>query len=223
MCMCCGAVSAKGVIAQVEENRFFLCAACLATILPELLQGWPLIHSRTLHLCACCGLDSGEGIAVHVRTNWFFLCTRCTREVFPSLLITWRGFGLYNRAHRLWWRKFDRTVDDVQMETLIRTKEFDTLGSGPITPMIEIIIGHGDQPPMIVAGRCEACHVPLYPDILTCPVCGQKYCQYCGRVIDQPDSDRCPHCGGVLCYHPLQATITVLDEDSPDSHFLEDF
>ncbi len=215
VCVACGTVSNKGIVAQVGTHRFFLCAWCLTDVVPELLQVWPPIHSHTLLACVCCGQDSSKGIAVHVGANWFFLCSKCTREVLPTFLHTWRQFGDFNSAHRWWWRKFDRTLDAAGIERFRRFKLDATIGPRPVSLGMEIVIDPGDQAPFHIAGRCEESLAPLYPEILICPICGQKYCQYCGQAMGHAASDRCPHCGGVPSYHPLHATITVLDDISP--------
>ena len=68
---------------------------------------------------------------------------------------------------------------------------------------------------------CEVCKVKIDVDNLTCPVCGQLYCQYCGAKMNMEAPGQCPRCGGVPNYTPAPLVVTTIDDIPPEDRFWE--
>ncbi len=45
--------------------------------------------------------------------------------------------------------------------------------------------------------HCENCDGIIDWIYMTCPNCGQMYCEYCWGKMDMEHPGKCPHCGGV--------------------------
>ncbi len=95
-CVFCGHVSAKGVVTQVGEHRFFACVECLEAVIPgflgEGIQELKPSKEESLH-CVCCWRMSKVGFKVERNGNWSFTCENCATDVLPPLLAGWRGLS----------------------------------------------------------------------------------------------------------------------------------
>ncbi len=69
--------------------------------------------------------------------------------------------------------------------------------------------------------KCELCNIPINIDNLTCPQCGQLYCQYCGAKMDMEAPAQCPRCAGVPNYTPAPLVVTTVDDIPPEDRFWE--
>ena len=69
--------------------------------------------------------------------------------------------------------------------------------------------------------ECEICHVKIDVDNLTCPQCGQLYCQYCGAKMNMEAPGICPKCGGIPNYNPAPMVVTTIDDIPPEDRFWE--
>jgi len=69
--------------------------------------------------------------------------------------------------------------------------------------------------------KCKACGSEVELENLTCPVCGQLYCQYCGAAMDMLNPGVCPKCGGVPFYQPAELVLTRVEDIPPEERFWE--
>ncbi|MBD3352542.1 MAG: hypothetical protein GF364_13725 [Candidatus Lokiarchaeota archaeon] len=70
--------------------------------------------------------------------------------------------------------------------------------------------------------KCKACGNKVQLENLTCPMCGQLYCQYCGAKMDMMNPGKCPKCGGVPMYQPAELVITKVEDIAPEDRFWEE-
>ncbi|GAB4304975.1 MAG: hypothetical protein Kow0069_00120 [Promethearchaeota archaeon] len=69
--------------------------------------------------------------------------------------------------------------------------------------------------------QCEVCGSQVEWDNLTCPSCGQLYCQYCGAPMDMENPAVCPRCQGVQNYTPAPMVITTVEQIPEEERFWE--
>ncbi len=145
-CVFCGHVSPKGVVAQVGQHRFFACADCIGSIIPE------FIEERVRHLvpfkgeslhCVCCGKNSGNGLILELKMNWSFTCEKCAKEVIPAILGGWRLLKNIGKVRR-------RVKKKQEILTHEKRKVEENLP------------------------ECPKCKAAMESDWTECPFCGHK-------------------------------------------------
>ncbi|HMF34222.1 MAG TPA: hypothetical protein VKK79_22545 [Candidatus Lokiarchaeia archaeon] len=102
ICVFCGQVSAKGIVAAEGHNRFFACSSCLEDplIRVAMTKRRPSGREDRGHMCVACGREWHVGLQARGGGNWFFLCQRCLHVVLPEILIAWIEFGGKRRGER---------------------------------------------------------------------------------------------------------------------------
>ncbi|MHA1822054.1 MAG: zinc-ribbon domain-containing protein, partial [Promethearchaeota archaeon] len=70
--------------------------------------------------------------------------------------------------------------------------------------------------------KCKVCGADVSLSNLTCPNCGQLYCQYCGAPLDMENPGVCPRCGGIPYYQPAELVITRVEDLPPEERFWEE-
>lgn len=70
--------------------------------------------------------------------------------------------------------------------------------------------------------KCKTCNSVVELENLTCPNCGQLYCQYCGYPMDMENPGQCPRCGGAPFYQPAELVITKVEDIPPEERFWEE-
>ena len=72
------------------------------------------------------------------------------------------------------------------------------------------------------AFNCFECGAPVNMQNLTCPRCGQLYCQWCGAKMDMQNPGLCPRCKRPPYYTPAQDVITKVEDLSQEERFWEE-
>lgn len=70
--------------------------------------------------------------------------------------------------------------------------------------------------------KCKACKSTVNLSNLTCPVCGQLYCQYCGAAMDMLNPGLCPRCKKPPMYQTAELVITKVEDIPPEERFWEE-
>ena len=70
--------------------------------------------------------------------------------------------------------------------------------------------------------KCKACGSTVSLSNLTCPVCGQLYCQYCGAPMDMLNPGQCPRCGRAPMYQTAELVITKVEDIPAEERFWEE-
>ena len=70
--------------------------------------------------------------------------------------------------------------------------------------------------------KCKVCGAKVSLANLTCPQCGQLYCQYCGMQMNMENPGTCPRCGGTPFYTPAELVITKVEDLPPEERFWEE-
>ena len=70
--------------------------------------------------------------------------------------------------------------------------------------------------------KCGECGSAVDMQNLTCPNCGQLYCQWCGAKMDMMNPGMCPRCNRPPFYTPAESVITKVEDIAPEDRFWED-
>src|SRR5271157_2081521 len=188
-CVFCGHVSDKGIVAEVEGNRFFACAACLFYRLvrvagwKESITGFVFEGSRnSRHMCVACGRERLAGIYGRDGNHWYFLCEGCRRSTIPAMLTAWFGLGEKPRRPR----KGSPQGAGAEGVMAKIEREMEKLRRSALEKDL-----HVDYDEHVLCGTCD---FPINLETMKCPICRQQYCQYCGGKVGR---GRCTKCGAV--------------------------
>lgn len=68
---------------------------------------------------------------------------------------------------------------------------------------------------------CKKCETEIGLGNITCPTCGQLYCQYCGQMLEMGDSftGKCPKCGGFQNFTPAKLVQTRIEDIPEEERF----
>lgn len=72
------------------------------------------------------------------------------------------------------------------------------------------------------AFKCSTCGSPVDMQNLTCPMCGQLYCQWCGAKMDMENPGLCPRCQRPPMYTPAELVVTRVEDMAPEDRFWEE-
>ncbi len=72
------------------------------------------------------------------------------------------------------------------------------------------------------AFNCFECGAAVDMSNLTCPKCGQLYCQWCGAKMDMMNPGLCPRCKRPPFYTPAADVITKVEDLAPEERFWEE-
>jgi rubrerythrin len=72
------------------------------------------------------------------------------------------------------------------------------------------------------AFRCKNCNTMVDMQNLTCPQCGQLYCQWCGSPMDMMNPGLCPRCQRPPMFTPAELVITKVEDLPPEDRFWEE-
>jgi len=72
---------------------------------------------------------------------------------------------------------------------------------------------------------CKICQTEIGLGNITCPKCGQLYCQYCGQMLEMGDkfTGKCPKCGGFQNFTPAKLVQTTVEDIPEEERFWEEF
>ena len=70
---------------------------------------------------------------------------------------------------------------------------------------------------------CTICETEIGLGNITCPKCGQLYCQYCGQMLKMGDSftGKCPKCQGFQNFTPAKLVQTRIEDIPEGERFWE--
>jgi len=70
---------------------------------------------------------------------------------------------------------------------------------------------------------CKICETEIGLGNITCPKCGQLYCQYCGQFLEMGDkfTGKCPKCGGFQNFTPAKLVQTRIEDIPEEERFWE--
>lgn len=71
------------------------------------------------------------------------------------------------------------------------------------------------------AFKCILCGSWVDMQNLTCPKCGQLFCQWCGASMDMLNPGICPRCQRPPMYTPAELVITTVESMAPEDRFWE--
>ncbi len=72
----------------------------------------------------------------------------------------------------------------------------------------------------LTAFQCHFCKAMVDMSNLTCPNCGQLYCQWCGAPMDMENPGLCPRCQRPPMYTPAELVITKVEDMAPEESLL---
>lgn len=71
------------------------------------------------------------------------------------------------------------------------------------------------------AFQCIYCKAWVDMSNLTCPNCGQLFCQWCGAAMDMQNPGLCPRCQRAPMFTPAELVITTVESTAPEDRFWE--